>query len=162
MGEDVMMYRCSASSGNELMNRANNHARQRIAIDLVNTTMVLLKLESERFAYKKEIAWGSDEILTPKGKEKCQEVMNDVHLRDFIIKTEENEDHVRCRVKKNLAAHVWRSTTFPIEEVNGSRFGTCTYGFPRMMGVPCVHMVVVPKSGSVDGLNEITSCQPGG
>jgi hypothetical protein len=80
--------------------------------------------------------------------------MKDVHLCDFIIETEENEDHVRCRVKKNLALHVWRTSTFPIEEVDGSRFGTCTCGSPRMMGVPCVHMVVVLKSKSVEDLNE--------
>jgi hypothetical protein len=46
MGEDIMMYGHSASSGNESMNCANNRACQRIAIDLVNATMVLLKLES--------------------------------------------------------------------------------------------------------------------
>ncbi len=126
MDEDIVMYGRSASSGNESMNRANNRARQRIAIDLVNVTMVLLKLESGRFARKKEIAWGSDEILTPKGKEKHEEVMKDVHLRDFIIETEENEDHVRCKVKKNSTTHVWRTTMFPIKEVNGSRFGSCT------------------------------------
>ena len=154
MSEDIVMYGRSASSGNESMTRANYCARQRIAIDLVNATMVLLKLESGRFNRKKEIAWGSDEILTPKGKEKREEVMKDVHLRDFIIETEENEDHVRCRVKKNSATHMWRTTTFPLEEVNGSRFGTCTCGSPRMMGVPCVHMVVALKSGSVVGLNE--------
>ena len=72
---------------------------------------------------------------------------------DFIIETEENDDHFRCRVKKNSVTHVWRTTTFPIEEVNGSRFGTCTCGFPMMMGVPCMHMVVALKSGTVDGLN---------
>jgi hypothetical protein len=116
--------------------------------------MVHLKLESRRFARKKEIAWGSDEIVTPKGKKKHEEVMKDVHLRDFIIETEENEDHFCCRVKNNSATHVWRTTTFPIEEVNGSRFGTCTCGSPRMMGEPCMHMVVALKSGSVEGLNE--------
>ena len=116
--------------------------------------MVLLKLESGQFSCEKEIAWGSDEILTPKGKEKREEVMKDVHLRDFIIETEENEDHFRCRVKKNSGTHVWRTTTFPIKEMNGSRFGTCTCGYPKMMGVPCMHMVVALKSGSVDGLNE--------
>ncbi len=104
----------------------------------------------------------SDEILTPKGKEKREEVVKDVHLRDFIIETEENEDHVRCKVKKNLASHVWRMTTFPIEDVNGSRFGTCTSGSPRMMGVPCMHMVVALKSGSVEVSTIITSYQRGG
>ena len=30
----------------------------------------------------------------------------------------------------------------------------CMCGFTRMMGVPCVHMVVALKSGSVEGLNK--------
>ena len=76
MGEDIVMYGRSASSGNESMNHANICARQHIAINLVNATMVLLKLESGQFARKKEIAWDSDEILTPKGKEKREEVGN--------------------------------------------------------------------------------------
>ena len=46
MCEDIVMYGCSASSGNESMNCTNNRAHQRIVIDLVNVTMVLLKLES--------------------------------------------------------------------------------------------------------------------
>ncbi len=46
MNEDILMYGHSASSGNKSMNHANNCAHPRIAIDLVNATMVLLKLES--------------------------------------------------------------------------------------------------------------------
>ncbi len=61
-----------------------------------------------------------------KGKEKREEVMKDVHLHDFIIETEENEDNVRCKVKKMAATSLWRATTLPVEEVMGFRFGTCT------------------------------------
>ena len=59
-----------------------------------------------------------------------------------------------AHIKKNSMSHVWRMTTFPIEEVNGSRFGSCTCCSPRMMGVPCMHMVVVLKSRNVEGLNK--------
>ena len=76
--------------------------------------------------------------------------MKDVQLRNFIVETEEDDDHVCRKEKKNSASHVWRTTAFPIGEVNGSRFGTCTCGSPRMMGVPCMHMVVALKSGSVE------------
>ena len=44
MGEDIVMYRCTASSRNKSMNPANNC--QHIAINLVNITMVILKLKS--------------------------------------------------------------------------------------------------------------------
>ena len=80
--------------------------------------------------------------------------MKDVHLCDFIMETEENPDLVHCKVEKMLAITSWMTTTFPLEEVMGSSCGTCMCGFPRMMGVPCMHMVAALKSGSVEGLNE--------
>ena len=75
MNDNIVMYGRSASSGNESMNCTNNCTHQHIAIDLVNATIVLLKLESGQFARKKELAWGNDEVLTPKGKEQHEEVM---------------------------------------------------------------------------------------
>jgi hypothetical protein len=71
-------------------------------------------------------------------------VMKDVHLHDYIVETEE--------IKKTLAPSCQMMTNFPLEEVTGSRFRTCTCGAPRMMGVPCMHMVVALKSGSVKGI----------
>jgi hypothetical protein len=58
------MYSKSASSGVESMNRANNLARQKMAVDILNALILLIKLEGSRFDYYKQKAWERDEILT--------------------------------------------------------------------------------------------------
>ena len=55
MGQDVFMYRRSASLGNESMNCANKQARERHGVDVVVATMlILIQLECNRFAVKKQ------------------------------------------------------------------------------------------------------------
>ncbi len=40
------------------------------------------------------------------------------------------------------------------EDTIGSRFGVCSSGGLKVMGMPCEHMIAVLKSGKVVGLNE--------
>ena len=49
MSADIVMYGRTASSGIESMNRANKNVRGRMAVDVVNAIILLLKRESERF-----------------------------------------------------------------------------------------------------------------
>ena len=37
---------------------------------------------------------------------------------------------------------------------HGSRFGTCTCGRPKVLGVPCAHMVIAVRMGRIPLLNE--------
>ena len=46
------------------------------------------------------------------------------------------------------------TTIIPVFDTNGSFFGTCTCGVPRVDGFPCQHMIAVCKSGCIDGLDE--------
>jgi hypothetical protein len=48
LGESICMYGWLASSENESMNRANKRTCERVAIGLVNATMVLLNLKNVR------------------------------------------------------------------------------------------------------------------
>ena len=105
------------------------------------------------FARKKEIAWSTNDVLTLKGKEKQEEVMRDVHLCNLIVETKVNKECIQCKVKNALATSWWMSITVPLEEM-GSRFGPCTCWAPRVMGVPCKHMVAAPKSDTIDELNK--------
>ena len=59
-----------------------------------------------------------------------------------------------CTVKSNLKPSSKKfEVIIPIEEDQfGSRFGTCTCGKPAKEGIPCQHMVVVPKSSAIEGL----------
>jgi hypothetical protein len=49
MGKNICTYSKLASSGVESMNKANQFARQRMAVDVLNAVLLLVKLEGERF-----------------------------------------------------------------------------------------------------------------
>ncbi len=57
MGPNVYMYMRLTSSGGESMNNANNAVRQAAAVDCINATILLLRLESEQFAKQQTSAW---------------------------------------------------------------------------------------------------------
>ena len=47
MGSDIYMYMQSTSSGGESMNNANQAVRDRTAVDIINATILMMKLESK-------------------------------------------------------------------------------------------------------------------
>jgi hypothetical protein len=53
---NVFMYQCSASSAAESMNRANQSARARMAVDPVCSTTLLMVMSAEKYQRKKEEA----------------------------------------------------------------------------------------------------------
>ncbi len=40
-------------------------------------------------------------------------------------------------------------------QIHGSRFGTCTCGYPKKEGVPCKHMVAIVKVGAIATLTRV-------
>ena len=38
---------------------------------------------------------------------------------------------------------------------HGSRFGTCSCGFPKKEGIPCDHMVAITKAGRIPNLSRV-------
>jgi hypothetical protein len=72
--KDIYMYRRSASSSAESMNRANKAARDSTAVDVVQSMKQLIDLETKRFNEKKEMVWNWTEELTPHGIKLCDEV----------------------------------------------------------------------------------------
>ena len=83
MGDDICMYSKSASSGVESMNRANSVARKRAAVDVLNTMILLVKLEGSQFDFYKKKAWSCKDILTNRGAELMEEAFKDVNLREY-------------------------------------------------------------------------------
>ncbi len=65
--------------------------------------------------------------------------------------TEHENEHI-ANVSKNSTSHREYSVNIPKSDTFGSRFGKCTCGLPKIKGIPCQHMVVVQKSGRIDGL----------
>ena len=74
------MYGRSASSGLELMNKANMCAREKSVVDIVNATLLLIEMERKRFISKQELVWQSDDVLTAKGGTLMKEVFEDISV----------------------------------------------------------------------------------
>jgi hypothetical protein len=54
-------YLNSASSGAESMNNANDLARQKAAVDILNAAIKIIQLDGDRFAWWKQQAWNRDQ-----------------------------------------------------------------------------------------------------
>ncbi len=87
----VCMYGKKASSGVEAMNRANEDIRQKTAVDILNTTLILLKKESTRYNKQRILAQNHAHVLTPKGAELMDEAFNSVKVQEFKVHLTENK-----------------------------------------------------------------------
>jgi hypothetical protein len=66
-GDSVCMYGKSASFGVVAMNRENEDIHQKTSVDILNTTLILLKKESTQYNKQENLAWNHAHMLTPKG-----------------------------------------------------------------------------------------------
>ncbi len=155
MGDNICMFGKSASSGVESMNNANQLARQKTAVDVLNGVILLLKLEAERIQWCKQVTWEQDNILMDKGLKLMEECFTDVQVRDYQITVIPIEDGHRATVTKCSINAMKFTVVIPATGKYDSRFGTCNCGKPAKDGVPCKHMVAVVKSSCIDGLSQI-------
>jgi hypothetical protein len=149
-GDSDCMYGKSASSGVEAINWANEDIHQKTAVDILNTTLILLKKESTRYNKQKSLAWNHAHVLTPKGIKLMEEAFNNVNVQDFKVHLTENKNEYTAIVSKKSTSHREYSVNIPKSATLGSRFGKCTCGFPKKEGIPCQHMVAVCKLGRID------------
>ena len=132
------------------MNRANNLARQRTAVDILNALILLIKLEGSRFDYYKQ-AWERDEILTSRGLELMEEAFWDVNQMEWRINIVKCDNFHRITVSRMTSTNEYKVIIL-VEETMGPRFGMCTCGKPKKDGVPCRHMVVILMLSKIEGL----------
>ncbi len=101
MVDNICMFSKLASSGVESMNKANQLARQRTAVDILNAVILLIKLEGERFNWHKQKAWEMDnQLLTELGLELMEEAFADVDIRDFWINITTGKTVHKCTVSR--------------------------------------------------------------
>ena len=79
------MYHRSSLGAVESMNRANKEMGARATIDLLNATMLLLKLECAQFNKMKQEAWGGNSVLTPWGKEEYDATFTNLSPSHFLF-----------------------------------------------------------------------------
>ncbi len=137
------MFGKSASSGVESMNNANQLAHQKMAVDVLNGVILLLKLEAEHFQWYKQVTWEWDDILTDKGLKLMEECFTNVGVQDYQITGIPIEDGHRATVTKCSINATKFTVVIPATRKYESRFETCNCGKPAKDGVPCEHMVAV-------------------
>ena len=86
-----------------------------------------------------------------KGQQKREEAFENEYVRNYHFQVQELDDHWLIKVR-NEKVH----TVVIMKEpgTHGSRFGTCTCGAHKVLGVLCEHMVAVVKIGQVPDLTE--------
>ncbi len=154
--EGIYMYQQSASSAGELMNAANKEMRACTAVDALNTTLLLIRLECNRFQRMKQEAWGDDLGLTPHGKDEYDSTYTDLFSHHYTYNVTDVETHWQVRVQRNNVDRAEpQYVRFPKEAVNGSFFGSCTCGADKTNAVPCEHMAAIAISSHLR--SQITS-----
>ena len=150
MGEGIYMYQQSALSSVESMNNANKLVRAQTAVDPVNSKMILLQKENERFESHMEEAYNWKEELTPHGLKLRDKIFKKVVYCDYSIAIVNGIERVTCTVAQ--IGRVSRECYFLVVPIMDSVFGVCTCGAPNVNGIPCHHMIAVVKSSRVEGL----------
>ncbi len=137
MSDDIIMYGISASSGVEAMNQANDCVRQRTATDALNAALCWLRKETECYKRSKLDAWKKDRFriekpLSPRGMSVMKDVFEHCDTAFYWINNVTKTDaHHIAKIHKHSTPHREYVVTIPKEgQIHGSRFGTCTCGFP--------------------------------
>ncbi len=131
------------------MNKANQLAPQRAAVDILNAVILLIKLEGEHFNWHKRKAWERDnQLLMELGLELTEEAFADVEIRDYMINITKGKTVHKCTVSRMKSMSVY-SVTIPTKDTMGSRFGSCARRKPTKDGVPCKHMVAIVKASKI-------------
>ena len=108
---------------------------------------MLIEMERSRFIKKQKTAWSSDEILRVKGRVKMQDCFESINAGNYEISKVEFADYTLFTVKKPGKRVVDAKVKIPNVSTRGSRFGTCTCGGPKVLGLPCEHIAAVVKFG---------------
>jgi hypothetical protein len=95
--EGIYMYQQSASSAVESMITANKEMWARTAIDALNATLLLIRLECDRFQRMKQEAWGDDLGLTLRGKDEYDSTYTDLFSHHYTYNVTDVEMHWQVR-----------------------------------------------------------------
>ena len=151
----VYMYQKSSSQMVEAMNNANKRMRVRASVDVVNSTILLLKMEAERFERQKQFASSCESALTNKGSQLRSEVWNKAKESKEELRVGvtimENEDppHYECVVRS--INQMWIVEVACVDD-DGLFENTCTCGVVEKDMVPCMHVMAVVKSKLIPDL----------
>ena len=157
MAETVIMYGRSSSQCVESMNAANRAIREWTSVCVTNAVMLLMKLESSCYEEMRVAAWRHDGVLTPRGRQLCDDAAKEVpRPRDYIYTMIEHEQTREFKIKGNHLLSTTHRVIINKEASRGQYAATCDCGVPPKNGVPCRHIVAIAKSTNIEGLNMVS------
>ncbi len=98
--EGIYMYQQSASSAVESMNAENKEMQACTAVDTLNKTLLLIRLECNRFQRMKQEAWGDDSGLTLRGKDEYDITYTDLFSHHYAYNVTDIKTHWQLRVQR--------------------------------------------------------------
>ncbi len=155
------MFGKTASSGVESMNRANGDVQKWTDVDLLNTTIIMMKKEGLRFVRGQTSAHKANQFsgsaLTPQGMSVMEDIFARCDPSIYSIQVTDHPDQLMFVVSKIAATTREYVVKIPRKaQEHGSRFGSCTCGFPKKEGLPCDHMVAIVKAGRILNMLRVT------
>ena len=79
-----------------------------------------------------------------------KEIFEEISVADFEISEVDYADYTLFTVKKSGTNNHDGKVKIPNQPFKGSRFGTCSCGAPKVLGIPCEHMAAVVQAGYND------------
>jgi hypothetical protein len=123
------------------------NANKSAEVDALNATLLLIRLECNRYLRMKQEAWGDDLFLTQRGKDEYDSTYTDLFLHHYNYFVSDVKTHWQVKVQRdNVERAKPHYVRFTKEAVDGSFFGTCTCGADKTNAVPCEHMAAVALS----------------
>ena len=83
------------------MNKANHAVQHATAVDCINATILLLKLESDRFAKQQTAAWNHDGYFTPRGQQFLDELAGS-NTNEYHVSIEDDVDFHIAKVNMSI------------------------------------------------------------
>ena len=116
-----------------------------MVVDCINATILLLKLESKRFAKQHAAAWNRDGYFLPHGQQMFDEIAA-ANTMEYRVSIKDNDDFYIEKVKISIYSKApVRAVKIPKENINNLIFGMCSCGVLQADSVPCIHMMAVAK-----------------
>ena len=144
------MYQRSSSQTVEAMNNANKRMRVRSCVDVLNATLLVMKMEAERFERQKDYAARNIGLLTKKGSEMRTEILmkaREDSNENFCVGVTKMDNvdppHYECVVRG--ATKMWTVEIACVDD-DGFYENSCTCGVIEKDTVPCMHLMAVVKS----------------
>ena len=160
MDPNIFLFDHKSTASVEAMNSANQRAWNAFSVNIVNATIVLLKMESRWFKKQQEQAWKQEEPLTPYGEELMKKISEKIDHRNYVINVNEKPNYFDCIICR-IGHTSYDLKLFKAWGPGDWCYARCSCGAIQKDSVPCHHLVALVKSGKATTGVTLLKAMPG-